>query len=344
MFLLAQGADTRDSMALLRAVEYRAKATTIQLLLEKAGGRKYRNTRPYGSAALRQAIRDRDLDMIALLSESVDIDTIESPNKKLDKLNTVLPKNPLGEAIIMCDLDIVRVLLDKGANPNSRVSYVGWVTKDRKTSGKSWLPRVSPLLAAIDIQSLPIVQLLVERGAEIDYKRKHGISRTPLQRAAENGEFDIVRYLVAQGALVDTRPVYSGATALQLAAMCGYVGIATFLLEHGANPNFPPAEGAGRTAFEAAAEWSRIDMMSLLMQAGVQLEMEVGNPPESQFERAQRFAEKNGFPASKRYVRFLSTQTPEMRSAEDARNLGLLHSPVYPMSPILRPASPLESS
>jgi ankyrin repeat protein len=340
-FLLTQGADTRDSMALLRAVKYRAKATTIQMLLETAGGRKYCNNRPYGSAALRKAIRYRDLDMIDLLSKNVDIDTIESSTEELDRRKKVTPTNPLGEAILMRDLEIVRILLDKGANANTYVSYNGWITGDGTNTSQSWLPRVSPLLAAIDMQSLPIVQLLVEHGAEVDYKRKHGISRTPLQRAAENGEFDIVRYLVAQGALVDTRPVYSGATALQLAAMSGYVGIATFLLEHGADPNYPPAEGAGRTAFEAAAEWARIDMMSLLMQAGVQLEMEVGDPPESQFERAQRFAEKNGFPASKRYVRFLSTQTPEMRSAEDARNLGLLQSPMYPTSPILPPASPL---
>ncbi|KAF1365509.1 hypothetical protein EJ07DRAFT_94920 [Lizonia empirigonia] len=72
-----------------------------------------------------------------------------------------------------------------------------------------------------------------------------GLLRTPLQRAAEIGDFPIVQYFIAQGATIDTVPVYGSGTALQLAAMSGHVGIARLLIEHGADVNHPPARGPG---------------------------------------------------------------------------------------------------
>jgi hypothetical protein len=195
----------------------------------------------------------------------------------------------------MTDLNIVNILLRKGANPNALVAY----------DSLGLIKRVTPLLAAIYVGSLPIVKALIRAGAMIDYKQRFGLLRTPLQRAAERGHFDIVRYLIEQGAIIDTFPTIHGGTAMQLAAANGYVGIATLLLEHGANPNYPPPPGDGRTAFELAAEWSRIDMMLLLMRWGVQLDLKFGDPPETQYERAQKRAAANCYPASKRFVQYL---------------------------------------
>jgi ankyrin repeat protein len=338
-YLIAEGADARDSMALLRAVQYRAQHSTIGLLLSIANGQRLHDKRPYGSAALRQAIRYHDFEVINLLCDDVDINRIEASTQEL-VTGKVLPTNPLGEGILVCDLDIVRLLLDKGANPNICISHNSWRKRwspsGDEGSTKSLLARVSPLIAAIDKECLPMVQLLVERGAEINYTRRYGISRTPLQRAAETGQFDIVRFLVTQGASIDTNPITSGATALQLTAMNGYVGIATFLLQQGADPNYPPSKGPqGRTAFEAAVERGRIDAMSLLFQAGVQLDLEVGDPLESQYIRSLRFSENNGFPATRRFLEHLYMQAPNDFSDEDARILGLLPSPVMPMSPAL---------
>jgi ankyrin repeat protein len=335
-FLLNEGADARDSMALFRAVKYRAEDTTIQLLLQEASKQKGSCKRIYGSAALRKAVRRQDFSRVSMLSDHVDIDMTESSTK--DCLEDKPCISAMGDAILMGDVGMVSFLLHKGANANICVAYDGLESLKPKTG---YIARVTPLLAAIDMRSLPIVKILVEHGAEIDYRRKIGIPRTPLQRAAETGGFDIVRYLVEHEALIDTVPMRSGATALQLAAMNGYVGIATFLIEHGAAPNYPPAKGDGRTAFEAAAEWGRIDMMSMLMRAGVQLDMEVGDPPESQYERALRFAEENGYAASKRYVKHLYEQMPENLRSEDAQMLGLSASPIYEMSPFNILTSPL---
>jgi ankyrin repeat protein len=302
-FLATEGVSVVDSMALLRAFKSRATDATIHFLLDAAKAMASPVQRNYGVAALRQVIRYRDITRIDLLCGVVNVDGIEHFNEEFVNMDPAI--SPLGEAIIANDPGIVRVLLDHGANPNAYVSFDGLHMLEHV---KSHLERVTPLLAAIDVRSLPLVKMLVENGAELQYTRNMGIARTPLQRAAETGSFDIVEYLVDQGAIIDTIPVYSGGTALQLASMNGFCGIAALLLERGANPNYPPAKGDGITAFEAAAEWGHIDTMSLLMQWNVDLDAQFGEPPESQYERARRFAEKNGFMASKRFVEHLYRQ------------------------------------
>jgi ankyrin repeat protein len=328
-FLLDAGADGADSMALLRAVEHKAHNSTIHTLLRAAKDQRRFSRRPYGTKALASAVLQRDLDTIDILCEEVDVDAVEASTEEYTRGKSFL--SPMGTAIVHGENEMLSALLQRGASPNAFITYHGLSLLDATSAFPS---RVTPLLAAIDMQHVSMVMKLVESGAEIDYSQKYGLTRMPLQRAAEIGHFDILRFLVDKRASIDTTPVYSGATALQLAAMSGYVGIVAFLLEHGANPNFPPAEGEGRTAFEAAAEWGRIDTMLLLMQAGVQLDMKVGSPPESQYERARRFAEKNGYPASKRYVHHLYTQTSEAQR-KDAQNLGLLCSPTLGASPVL---------
>ena len=280
-----------------------ATVATIRFLLREAEPGRYSGQRNYGIAALRQAIRSRDFTIIDVLCEAVNIDAIEPSTKEFSEHEA--PLSPLGEAIILDDVEIVQFLLKRGANPNAYVSFDGQKMLKRI---ESHIQRVTPLLAAIDMQSLPLVKLLLEHGAEVDYKRNMGVFRTPLQRAAEMGCFDIVQCLIEQSAIIDTIPIHSGGTALQLAALKGFCGIAAFLLERGADPNHPPAKGDGRTAFEAAAEWGHVDTMSLLMQYNANLDLEVGEPPESQHERAKRFAEKNGFMASKRFVEHLYRQ------------------------------------
>jgi len=303
-FLVTEGVYVVDSMALLRAIKLRVTIATIQFLLDAAKPRISSAERNYGVAALRQAISYRDIIRIEFLCGVVHINGIETSEEEFESSGVGI--SPLGEAIIANDSGMVQLLLEHRASPNAFVSFDGLRMLKHI---KSHMQRVTPLLAAIDVQSLPLVKILVEHGAELQYTRNMGISRTPLQRAAETGSFDIVEYLVDQGAIIDTTPVYSGGTALQLAAMNGFCGIAAFLLEHEADPNYPPAKGDGRTAFEAAAEWGHVDTMSLLMQWKVNLDAQFGEPSESQYERALEFAEMNGFMASSRFVKYLYGQS-----------------------------------
>ncbi|KAI4686900.1 uncharacterized protein J4E84_005271 [Alternaria hordeiaustralica] len=313
-FLVTEGVYVVDSMALLRAIKLRATIATIHFLLDAAKPRISSAERNYGVAALRQAISYRDILRIEVLCGVVHINGIEPSEEEFESSVGI---SPLGEAIIANDSGMVQLLLEHCASPNAFVSFEGLKMSEHI---KSHMRRVTPLLAAIDVQSLPLVKILVQHGAELQYTRNMGISRTPLQRAAETGRFDIVDYLVGQGAIIDTTPVYSGGTALQLAAMSGFCGIAAFLLEQGADPMYPPAKGHGRTAFEAAAEWGHVDTMSLLMQWNVNLDAQFGEPPESQYERAFYFAENNGFMAASRFVEHLY----EQRTRDESWPAGLV--------------------
>jgi hypothetical protein len=67
--------------------------------------------------------------------------------------------------------------------------------------------------------------------------------------------------------------------------------------------------------------------MSLLVQYGVILDLPFGNPPQSQYERAWWFAEKNGFMASKRFAEHLYRQVLEGQNCDN--NLAL--DPVWSM-------------
>ena len=71
-----------------------------------------------------------------------------------------------------------------------------------------------------------MVQLLVEKGADVGSKDKDG--RTPLSWAAENGHEAVVKLLVEKGANVDSKD-NSGRTPLSLAAKKGHEAVVQLL-------------------------------------------------------------------------------------------------------------------
>lgn len=93
------------------------------------------------------------------------------------------------------------------------------------------------------------------------------------------------------GANVNQNPAsHAGATALQFAAIQGYIGIACRLLDAGASVQAPRAERYGRTALEGAAEHGRLDMLQLLLNEGLLIE---GND-RIEYIRAIKLAQGNG--------------------------------------------------
>ena len=109
----------------------------------------------------------------------------------------------------------------------------------------------------------------------------------------------MVELLLEYGADVNLPPAKKyGATALQFAAMKGFMGIVYLLWENGADVDAPPAEVDGRTALEGAAEHGRIDMVQLLLNAGAKI-FQDGQP---QYENAVRRASENGHHAIRRLL------------------------------------------
>lgn len=145
-------------------------------------------------------------------------------------------------------------------------------------------------------------------------------TRTPLQTAALVGNIPIIELLLAAGADIDApASQYTGATALQFAAMNGHLAVARRLIGLHADCNAPAAIRKGRTALEGAAEHGRLEMANLLLQSGV---LTTG-PGQRQYIRALIFALANGHVALADFLRKFRTWTEDdeyLFAKEDWRN------------------------
>eukprot|EP01129_Flabellula_baltica_P003267 TRINITY_DN13066_c0_g1_i1.p1 TRINITY_DN13066_c0_g1~~TRINITY_DN13066_c0_g1_i1.p1 ORF type:complete len:731 (+),score=122.44 TRINITY_DN13066_c0_g1_i1:31-2223(+) len=145
----------------------------IKKLLEK--GANINCSDDAGNTLLHRCIIDNDLKPLAhdlLMNYNVDV---QAKNKQQN--------NPLIIAIHEEDDHIVRMLLQRGADPNIKCDTV------------------FPIHAAADTDNLDIVKILVDFGADINIVDSLGNS--PLHIASKRGSLEIVEYLL--GAKVDTR-------------------------------------------------------------------------------------------------------------------------------------------
>ncbi|KAI1468575.1 uncharacterized protein F4812DRAFT_373761 [Daldinia caldariorum] len=173
---------------------------------------------------------------------------------------------------------------------------------------------MTPLLRAIDVGNKNLVQYLIDRGADVNKGAIHGITRTPLQMAAETADLAIAELLLRNGADVNAKPsTYMGGTALQLAAKGGNYNIAALLIDRGASIHDAPSRFDGRWPLEAAAEYGRLDMIQFLWNASL------GGFPIAQCRKAIELAEKNGHRACRDLIRELAASSGIMLTLE---NLG----------------------
>jgi ankyrin repeat protein len=273
-FLLANGADPNDSKALSAA----AKKADIKLMggLLTARSRKYlARGRGFGCEALRATIRLASMELMdLLLSNGVDPNVVCHGQTALGTA-IALDRSP--------DLKIIKKLLLAKADPNIPMETYDGNEQDE-----------TALLKAIESKSMPLMELLIQFGANINAPARGQISETPLQAACKSGNLKAVKLLLSLGAEINAPPALrNGATALQFAAISGHVGIASLLLDNGADVNAPAVKFNGRTALEGAAEHGRIDMLSLLLHAGACIE----GPGNVQYSRALQFAARNGHKA-----------------------------------------------
>jgi ankyrin repeat protein len=147
----------------------------------------------------------------------------------------------LAIAIFQRDANLTRWLLSvEGIDPN--LSHLPW----------TWAQTDPPLIHAILLEDLNLVQLLLEC-PRIDVNvRDHGLAgMTPLLRAVQRGREDFVRLLLEDELLdIDAEGGPGHRTPLSLAAHYGETNIFKLLLAKGADPELTWA--AGTPLFEAA--------------------------------------------------------------------------------------------
>ncbi len=122
---------------------------------------------------------------------------------------------PIGLAAFFGQLEVVRLLLDRGADVNA---------VSRNNTG------YTALTASATRADLPVVELLIEHGADVGHR--YGPGYSPLHAAAAAGGLPVVRALVAKGADPASR-TDDGKTPGQLAAEKGHAEVASWLASIG---------------------------------------------------------------------------------------------------------------
>ncbi|MEU8780292.1 ankyrin repeat domain-containing protein [Streptomyces sp. NPDC048637] len=162
-------------------------------------------------------------------------------------------ETPLYLAAVSGQLDIVRLLLEAGAAPD---------TESRGQPGSDGLP----LCAAACWGHEEVVRALLAHGADPDLREDDGTSYTPLMWAATHGHHRTAQLLLEGQA--DPDAGHRDRTPLMAAAERGSVAVVRALLHHGATPQLTDAQG--RTAWHIAHDASGKDIESeLRRKAGV---------------------------------------------------------------------------
>lgn len=153
------------------------------------------------------------------------------------------------ESIFIFNLEIMKLLLENGANPDSRDQNEPTPFLDACEAGNmevaQLLLKYGASLKAKDYHgkalhhaaiggSIQMVDFLLEKGLKIDLKNESG--HTPLMEAAVNVEesVEIIEYLVDRGANIDKKN-NEKETALHIAIDVTYPHVVECLLELGAN-------------------------------------------------------------------------------------------------------------
>jgi ankyrin repeat protein len=162
-------------------------------------------------------------------------------------------------------LEIIEMLLDRGANPNARLKLFPPYRALGPDRGADMILTMdaTPLLVAAKVGDAPAIKLLLAHGADPSLPQLQGI--TPLMAAANFGSNEIdtrgrfktqaeavesIKLLAAAGADVNARDLRQGGTALHAAALWGWDDVIKSLVALKADLN--AKDKKGMTPFDAA--------------------------------------------------------------------------------------------
>ncbi|KAI1412227.1 ankyrin [Hypoxylon sp. FL1857] len=159
----------------------------------------------------------------------------------------VLPDPPVRTAAVLGYSDLVKILLDNGADPNAEL----------------WQERERMLCELIELDRFDLVDTFLRYGLIIEDTpniRSHGL--TALQTAAKIGHLGIMRRLLERGANPNAhRAVLAGLTAIEAAAHYGRLDAVQLLLDSGFI-----TDGRGRLQYILAVHRAKKAGHSAIMQ------------------------------------------------------------------------------
>lgn len=237
---------------------------------------------------IHDAAQQGDLEQVKKLLES-DPASIEAPLQD--------GKKPLHKAAYEGHVDVVRFLLEKGANVDSR-----------SNSGSS------PLHGAAFHNRPEIARILVEAGADVNLANNYGY--TPLLSAAVGGSHEVVQILLDAGADPNARTAL-GANAILSAAAGGCQE--TFDLLRNSGVDIKAVDNNAENLLHYAAAGGNIGIIEIAIGLGIDI-----NAPDSQNSTPIFNAIEAGRAEA---LRFLTEQGADV-SVRDNNSLTCLHHAV----------------
>ncbi len=283
--LIAEGADlgwpANDQSTPLHYAAVRSHGELVELLI--AEGADVNATAKNGATPLSAAASSGHLGVAELLiAEGADLD-----------LTTDDEHTPLHYAASEGHVEVVELLIDKGADMSlhgkNEVSLLHlalhqghneviklFIAKGADAVSKCGSCGLSPLATAAANCGREVVNLLIDKGADVNEKGEEGL--TALHTAAENGNNDVAELLIEKGAKVNATYKYKW-TPLHIAADNGHQETVELLLSKGALIN--AKDRVGQTPLHKAADGEK-ELYDLLIANGANTKIfdVLGSTPE----------------------------------------------------------------
>lgn len=261
------------------------------------------------------------------------------------------------------NFDLLCILLDAGADLNDfgpealekavleeKIEAVALLL-DRGVAINAVGEKLSPIQAAASLETLDLVQYLLDRDADVNTPACEHAGRTALQAACHSGNFDMVMFLLANEADVNAAPAVSdGVTALEAVMSChakaavkaklfkllldngakvshpngrlskgiihtivqeGLTDLLEIAVEAGADANQMSRGREGRTPLQLAAELGRLDVAHALVAHGAL----INSPPAYQHGRTALQAAASSSSPDMELLKFLVDNGADVNAA-----------------------------
>ena len=169
---------------------------------------------------------------------------------------------PLHAASVKGHPEVASLLLENGADPNSR-----------DNNGRVPLHRVSQGGRLVTLQSsIEVARVIINSGANVNVTDDE--NRTPLHTAARHGYREIAEMLLRSGASLDAVNKFHQ-TPLYVACDSGKLEVSRFLMDSGADLDSRDDEGF--TLLHAVSEKGHVDVAQLLIDRGADVNVRKTN-------------------------------------------------------------------